>query len=62
MVNVPHNNQMSVHTHTCIVKWDICYRSNWVHVLIQGAECIMHDIDQCKISVVPYSNSLVYHR
>ena len=31
------------------------------YVLLQGAEFIMHDIDQCKISVVPYTNSLVFN-
>ena len=23
MVNIPHNNQMSVYTHTCVMKWNI---------------------------------------
>jgi len=52
---------MSVYTHICIVKWHISYSMNSVHVLIQVAECMMHDIDQCKISVVPCSNLLVFH-
>jgi len=36
MVNVPHNNQMSVYTHTCIVKLHICYWTKSVDVLLQG--------------------------
>ena len=23
MVNIPHNNQVSVYTHTCVMKWNI---------------------------------------
>jgi len=41
MVNIPHNNQMSVYTHTCIMKWHICYRTHTLHVLIQG--CIVYN-------------------
>ena len=55
MVNIPPNNQMSVYTHTCIVKWHICYSTNSVHVLLQGAQCIMHDIEQCEIAGVSYA-------
>ena len=59
MVNIPPNNQMSVYTHTCNVKWHICYSTNSVHVLLQGAQCIMHDIEQCNISGVSYAKMLV---
>jgi len=41
---------MCVYTHTRIVKWNIQYRTESVHVLKKGAQFIMHDIDQCKIS------------
>jgi len=63
MVNiyVPHNNQMSVYSHTCVMKWPICYRTYSVHVCYKVVECIMHDIDQCKISGILYAKMLVIH-
>ena len=35
-IHTPHNNQMYVYTHRHIMKWHISYRTNTVHVLIQG--------------------------
>jgi len=52
---------MSVYTATCIVMWHISCRTDSVHVLIHGAQCTVHDIDQCNNSGVFYTKTLVIH-
>jgi len=59
MGSISSNNQMSVYIDKCILNSHISYSTNSVHVLTQSAQCIICDIDQCKMAGIFFAKMLV---